>query len=425
MIVQLQLLNKILDSSDSTLISLNNLTEEFFSDYPQEFQFIKEHIDKYGNCPDKETFLSKFPDFDVIQVNETTDYLIDELFDDRNKRNLAKVFNKVRDLLNKDKVDEAMQVYASATDTILKAKHLESVDIIHDTSRYERYVEKISNFNTFYVKTGFPELDKIIGGWDRKEELATIIARTNQGKSWILLKTALAAAEQGLNVGIYSGEMSEDKVGYRIDTLYSHISNGALTHGSDKVLNDYKRYIDSLSSSIKGHIRVFTPEKNDGLAGVTALRGFIEKEGLDMLCIDQHSLLSDDRHARNPVERAANISRDLKTLQVLKKIPIITVSQMNREKTDDGKLDTTQIAQSDRIGQDSTIIIGFAQKDKVLTMTLLKSRDSSNGAVIKYALDLDHGIFRYIPIEGDANNGEGVQELYNEYEYNEEESQPF
>ena len=98
---------------------------------------------------------------------------------------------------------------------------------------------------------------------------------------------------------------------------------------------------------------------------------------------------------------------------------------MNREKTDDGKLDTTQIAQSDRIGQDSTIIIGFAQKDKVLTMTLLKSRDSSNGAVIKYALDLDHGIFRYIPIEGDANNGEGVQELYNEYEYNEEESQPF
>ena len=425
MIVQLQLLNKILDSSDSTLISLNNLTEEFFSDYPQEFHFIKDHIDKYGNCPDKETFLSKFPDFDVIQVNETTDYLIDELFDDRNKRNLANVFNKVRDLLNKDQVDEAMQVYASATDTILKAKHLESVDIIHDTSRYERYVEKISNFNTFYVKTGFPELDKIIGGWDRKEELATIIARTNQGKSWILLKTALAAAEQGLNVGIYSGEMSEDKVGYRIDTLYSHISNGALTHGSDKVLNDYKRYIDSLSSSIKGHIRVLTPEKNDGLAGVTALRGFIEKEGLDMLCIDQHSLLSDDRHARNPVERAANISRDLKTLQVLKKIPIITVSQMNREKTDDGKLDTTQIAQSDRIGQDSTIIIGFAQKDKVLTMTLLKSRDSSNGAVIKYALDLDHGIFRYIPIEGDANNGEGAQELYNEYEYNEEESQPF
>ena len=425
MIVQAQILNKILDDKDTTLISLNNLTEEFFSDYRDEFLFIKQHIDKYGNCPDKETFLSKFPDFDIIQVNETKDYLIDELFDDRNKRNLARIFNRVRDLLNKDQVDEAMKVYASATDTILKAKHLQSVDIVTDTSRYDRYVEKIADFSTFYVKTGFPELDKIIGGWDRKEELATIIARTNQGKSWILLKTALAAAEQGLNVGLYSGEMSEDKVGYRIDTLYSHISNGALTHGSDSVLNDYKRHIDNLSKSIKGHIRVFTPEKNDGLAGVTALRGFIEKEDLDMLCIDQHSLMSDDRHARTPVEKAANISRDLKTLQVLKKIPIITVSQMNREKTDDGRIDTVQIAQSDRIGQDSTIVIGFSQKDKVLTMSLIKSRDSSNGAVIKYAIDLDKGIFRYIPIEGDATGGEGTQELYNEYEYSAEESQPF
>lgn len=422
--IQLQVLNKILDTKDSTLISLNNLNSEFFSDYKSEFEFIKSHIDKYGNCPDKETFLSKFPDFDVIQVNESTDYLVDELFNDRNKRNLARVFNKVRELLNNDKVDEAMTLYASASDTILKARHLQSVDIVNDTSRYERYVEKISNFETYYVKTGFPELDKIIGGWDRKEELTTIVARTNMGKSWVLLKTALAAAEQGLNVGLYSGEMSEDKVGYRFDTLLSHISNGALTHGNESVVNDYKRYIDSLPQTIKGHLRVYTPERNGGLAGVTELRAFIEKDNLDMLCIDQHSLMTDDRRARNPVESAANISRDLKTLQVLKKIPIIAVSQQNRESTENG-IDTKNIAQSDRIGQDSTIVIAFDQKDSVLTMHLIKSRDSSRGNTLKYAIDLDHGIFRFIPVEGDATNGEGVQELYDEYEYSEEESQPF
>ena len=33
-----------------------------------------------------------------------------------------------------------------------------------------------------------------------------------------------------------------------------------------------------------------------------------------MLCIDQHSLLEDDRNARNPVEKASNISKDLKNL---------------------------------------------------------------------------------------------------------------
>lgn len=421
MIIQLQMLNKILSTKDSSIISLNNLDAEFFSDYKQEFLFIKDHIDKYGNCPDMETFVAKFPEFDVIQVSEGLDYLVDALFDDRNKRYLAKIFNKVRDLLNNDKVDEAMKVYASATDSILKAKHIQSVDIIHNTQdRYKAYVDKIANYNQFYVKTGFKELDKVIGGWDRKEELATIVARTNMGKSWLLLKTAVAAAEQGLTVGLYSGEMSETKVGYRVDTLISHISNGALTHGVADIQNDYKKFLDGLSGKIKGSIKVMTPTMNGGPAGVTALRGFVEKENLDMLCIDQHSLLEDDRKARTSVERASNISRDLKNLQVLKKIPIISVSQQNRESTEAG-IDTRNISQSDRIGQDSTIVIAFEQKDNVMTMHLIKSRDSARGSQLKYAIDLNRGIFNFIPVDGDATGGEGTQELKDEYEYAEDE----
>lgn len=414
--IQLQFLNKVLDSRDISIFSLNNITNDFFPDYQKEFNFVIEHNKRYGNCPDKETFLSAFPDFDVIEVNESLDYLVDALYEDYNKRNLASVFNKVRTLLNNDNVEEAMHVYISSVDDIVKAHHLSSVDIIEDTSRYSRYIDKLKNFNTFYVSTGFKELDKIIGGWERREELATIIARTNMGKSWILLKTALAAAEQGLNVGIYSGEMSEDKVGYRIDTLYSHVSNGALTHGNDSVMNDYKRHIENLPKVISGHIRVLTPERNNGLATVSQLRAFIEKEELDMLCIDQHSLLLDDNGARNPIERASNISRDLKSLQVMKKIPIITVSQQNRESTENG-INTTHISQSDRIGQDSTIIIAFEQKDDIISMNIIKSRDSAHGNTIKYAVDLDHGIFRYIPVENDGVGNEGVQKVYNEYEY--------
>ena len=34
------------------------------------------------------------------------------------------------------------------------------------------------------------------------------------------------------------------------------------------------------------------------------------------------------------LKKAANISRDLKNLQVMKRIPIISVSQMNRTKND-------------------------------------------------------------------------------------------
>lgn len=405
--IQLQMLNRILATKNSALITVNNLTEEYFSEYSKEFNYIKNHLNTYGNIPDTETFLSKFVDFDIIQVNESDNYLIDALYEDRNQRELATVFNKVRSLIMDNKTDEAMKLYLTASQNLVKGIHLDSVDIIKDTSRYDRYIEKCNDFNKYYVSTGFAELDEIIGGWDRQEELATIAARSGVGKSWLLLYVAVAAARQGLNVGIYSGEMSEDKVGYRIDTLISHLSNGQIIHGNINVSGQYKSYLDTLSSTIRGSIKVLTPSKINGPAGVTALRAFIEKDNLDMLCVDQHSLLEDDRKAKNPIERAANISRDLKNLQVMKHIPIISVSQQNRSSVENG-VSTANIAQSDRIAQDSTIILFLEQKDGVLTIHLTKSRDSVNARDLKYAVDLDKGIFTYIP-EGDVDDDTAKQ----------------
>ena len=412
--IQLQMLNRILQSKNTSLITINNLTDEYFSEYKAEFDFIKNHLDTYGNIPDMESFLGRFQDFDVIQVNETDNYLIDALYEDRNQRELASIFNKVRKLIMDNKTDEAMRLYLNASQNVVRGVHLDSVDILRDTSRFDRYVEKCNDFNKYYVSTGFTELDEIIGGWDRNEELATIAARSGIGKSWLLLFVAVAAAKQGLNVGIYSGEMSEDKVGYRVDTLISHLSNGQIIHGNANVSGAYKEYIEKLPTTLKGSIRVLTPAKINGPAGVTALRAFIEKDNLDMLCVDQHSLLEDDRNAKNPVERAANISRDLKNLQVMKRIPIISVSQQNRSSVENG-VSTANIAQSDRIAQDSTIILFLEQKDGILTIHLTKSRDSVNAKDLKYAIDLDKGIFTYIPESGDVSK-EQAQSLADSYE---------
>ena len=397
-----QVINYILDTKDTSLIVLNNLTDKYFSDYKKEFDFILDHLNKYGNIPDKETFVNAFPNFDLVKVSETPNYLIEELFKEYQTSKLAQTFNSVRKLLIDGDVDKAVNLYQKAYEEINTSIALNTVDILKDTSRFDAYEERTTNFDKYYVRTGFPELDAILGGWDREEELAVIIARTNKGKSWINLKMALAAAEQGLNVGIYSGEMSERKVGYRIDTLLQHIPNSALIHGSISVRDDYKTYIENLPSRLKGSIKVLTPKMINGSAGVNALRAFIEKDNLDILFIDQHSLLEDDRGAKNPVERASNISKDLKNLQVLKRIPIIAVSQQNRTKNDDDSdnIDTTQIAQSDRIGQDATVIIGITRDKKdnsLLTLHLVKSRDSAVGNKLTYRTDFNTGTFVFIP----------------------------
>lgn len=413
--IQLQVLNKIIQNSDPSLILLNNLNETFFSDYPDEFKYILDHYNQFGVIPDKETFIEKFNDFDFIQVNEPDAYLINELYNDRNKRELAVVFNKMRTLLMNNDINEATKLFKETSEKMADSVHLDSVDIFKDTSRFQDYVERSQDFGKFYISTGFKELDEVLGGWDREDELATIVARTNQGKSWLLLKTALAAAEQGLKVGLYSGEMSVRKVGYRVDTLLGHISNSAMIRGNLDIHNQYEKYIQDLKDGkVKGTIKVLTPDMISGPAGVTALRAFIEKEKLDMLCIDQHSLLEDDRKAKNPVEKAANISRDLKNLQVMERIPIISVSQQNRNSTENG-VDTTHIAQSDRIGQDSTVILNFEQDGKVLTMHILKSRDSVVGKKLQYAIDLDKGIFQYLPATNDANGGAGADQIRSEF----------
>lgn len=413
--IQLQVLNKVLQEKNSDFIIQNNLTSDYFSDYPKEFQYIQQHIQDFGKLPDIETFLTKFPSFDVVKVTEPYPYLLQALSEDRNKRFLAQTFNQVREALIAEDVEKAMSIYRASMNNQQGLVGMQSVDILADTSRYDAYVDRTENFKKYYVSTGFSELDRIIGGWDRQEELATISARPNVGKSYILIKCALAAAEQGLRVGIYSGEMSENKVGYRIDTLISHISNSSLIHGNANVKGEYKQYISNIKNQITGSIRVLTPPMISGPAGVSALRAFIEKDNLDILFVDQHSLLEDDRRARNPVEKAANISRDLKNLQVLKKIPIIAVSQQNRSSTENG-VGTEHIAQSDRIAQDSTIVVFLEQKDHVLTLTLTKSRDSANGAKIKYLADFDHGTFTYMPDDALPEDQEAVEKLRQEFE---------
>lgn len=402
--IQLQVLNKILRDKDASIITLNNLTSDYFSEYPEEFWFIKEHLDEYGCLPDMETFVSKFEDFEIIEVNEPTSYLLEELNNDRVRRELTENYNRLRPLLmsgEKEDTEKALTILKDAAEKSASLVSLNCVNILEDTSRYDSYLDRLENYDKYFIKTGFDELDALIGGWDVKEELATIVARTGMGKSWLLLKCASAAAKQGKTVGIYSGEMSENKVGYRLDTLIGNFSNGALVHGGASVKNEYRKYLDNLQENVPGKIFVLTPQMINGPAGVSALRAFVEKYNLDILFVDQHSLLEDDRKGKTPVEKASNISKDLKLLQVIKQIPIISVSQQNRSTVEGKAFDTTQVAQSDRIVQDSTIVIFIERKNDLFKLHLVKSRDTENGKVLSYKVDLNVGSFIFIPEEGE------------------------
>lgn len=422
---QFQVINKILQNKDYSFITLNNLTVEYFFNYTAEYEFIKAHYDAYHTVPDRLTFLNNFPEFSIQDVNEPDNYLIEQLYNDYNQSYLASRFNGIKKLLEADDTAGATKFFLDSVEKLHIGSALQCTDIMSDTSRYDRYLDMIANQSKYFISTGFMELDKIITGIDRRNENMVIAARTGVGKSWLLLTIAAAASKQGLTVGIYSGEMSVDKVAYRIDTLLGKIDNRKISRGDLYYKDYYKSYLDSLKCSGYGPIKVLTPTDIAGPATVDALQAFIEKEHLDILFIDQYSLLEDTSRAKAAHEKVANISKAVKNLQVLKQIPIISVSQMNRTKNEDKTQDTTQIALSDRIGQDATVILMLDKQDSEdpnhkgsykVTLNLVKSRDGGDGRKLDYLWDFNTGIYQYISNSEDGiTSEEDFEELENSY----------
>lgn len=422
---QFQVINKILQNKDYSFITLNNLTEAYFFAYPAEYRFIKAHYDTYHTVPDRLTFLNNFPDFVIQDVNEPDSYLIEQLLNDYNQSYLASKFNNMKKLLEADDIKAATQYFLDSVKNFHIGSALQCTDIMKDTSRYDRYLDAGTNQSKYYLSTGFLELDKLITGIDRRNENMVIAARPGIGKSMVMCAIAAAASKQGLCVGIYSGEMSVDKVAYRIDTLLGNIDNRKISRGDLFYKDYYKNYLDSLACSGYGPIKVITPNDIAGPATVSALQAFIEKEKLDILFIDQYSLLEDESRAKNATEKVANISKAIKNLQVMKQIPIISVSQMNRTKNEDNTQDTSQVAMSDRIGQDATVLLMLDKKEAEdpnqkgayqFTINVVKSRDGGDGRKLDYLWDFNTGIYRYISNDEDGvTSEEYFEELENRY----------
>ena len=116
--IQLQVINKILEDKDFSIIESNLIDKSYFTDYEDEFNYLKEHYDKYGNVPDKETFLSRFDDFSIINVNETNEYLLNKLREDKLYNNFLPTLQNVSDLVENGDTIKAIDTLRSSLSSL-------------------------------------------------------------------------------------------------------------------------------------------------------------------------------------------------------------------------------------------------------------------------------------------------------------------
>lgn len=398
-------MNLVLSTRNISIILQNNLTVDYFPQYKSEYNYIMNHYKQYNQVPDLITFLGVFKEFEVLDVQESLDYLLSEIFKTKTENTLISTVNKISDLYNRGDLDSAVKLLSDASTLASETKHLDAIDILDNVEeRYNLYIEKCSDFNKYYVTTGFKELDISLGGGiDRLNGYFVISARAGVGKTLIMVKMAAAAAEKGLTVGFYEGEMTHEKLGARYDALASHIPNPHINYGNPDVANEYKNYLDILKQNHKGKLYILTRDMvSDNNVTVDTLEAFVEKYNLDILFVDQISLLDDSHKARTFHEQAANISKDLKKLQTRKHIPIVVASQQNRGSIEEGKFAGTEnLSLSDRIGQDATEVMFISKADDIMTFSLAKARDGCLQNVMTYQVDYMSSTFTYIPQEND------------------------
>ena len=281
--VALQILCKCIHSGNIDIIENNQLTEEYFVGYEEEYNFVVDHYREYGNTPDAFTFITKFSDIDMLDVSESDRYLVDKIQEEYLFYKSIPVLYKIRDLLQTD-ANAAAEYMVHAVKDLQPKYKIGGIDIISQArQRYEEFVERKTNQKEWFFTTGLPELDDLIHGIQRREELFVIFARTNQGKSWILEKICSHIWEIGFNVGYISPEMGPSSIGYRFDTLYKNIDNKGLMWGNNTVEEEqYKEYIDELVKK-KNKFIVSTPNDFDRRITVTKLKNWIRQNNLDKI----------------------------------------------------------------------------------------------------------------------------------------------
>ena len=412
--VQIQILNKILASKSLDLIIDNDLTESHFGEYANEYNFIIEHYRKYGNVPDLATFVDNFNEFSVIEVAESDSYLIDKINEDFQYRVLVPVLQKAADLAQGNSI-EAVDYLKSTLTQIGVLDGVDGVDIIKGAkSRLDEYLKKKNSNEPWMRPTGFKELDEVIGGLSPGEEFVVIVARTNQGKSWILCKIAEHNWKFGANVGYISPEMSENQIGYRFDTLNKHFSNFNLYTGRE--VDNYEEHIENLLNNASNSFIVATPLHFNKKITVQKLKKFIMKHKLDLLCIDGITYLTDERYKKgdNKTTSLTNISEDLMGLSCELKIPIIAVVQANRSGIEeDGSVPALEsIRDSDGIAHNASKVISIRQHNNKLKMEVTKARNCKVGTKLCYDWQIDTGTFEYNASPDELNETEEVESRY-------------
>lgn len=284
-------------------------------------------------------------------------------------RRLIRAANEITDKsYNSDNnVSEVINLAENRILDISQGKEMTDIYHIRDilASNLSKIEELMKNKGTVTgVPTGFEELDKRTAGL-QPTDLILIAARPSMGKTSFAVNIATnAAVRYKKSVAIFSLEMGKEQLANRILSSEALIPSGKMRVG-DLDANDAQRLVMTMEQVSKANIYI------DDTPGITIAeirakcRRLSLKGQLDMIVIDYLQLMSGSGRDSRQQEVSEN-SRLLKILAKELKVPVIALSQLNREadKRGDHKPQLSDLRDSGAIEQDADVVMFLYREAK-------------------------------------------------------------
>jgi replicative DNA helicase len=208
------------------------------------------------------------------------------------------------------------------------------------------------------VGTGFPDLDKMTSGL-HDGEMIVIAARPSMGKTSLAMNIAEAVAiDQRLPVGVFSLEMTADSLVLRMLCSRARVNLRSIRDGF-LAERDFPKLTGAAGKLANAPLFI------DDTAGLSILqlrakaRRMYQQYGIKLFVIDYLQLLhSTARRAENRQQEIADISNGIKALAKELKVPVIVLSQLNREleKDKNRKPRLSDLRESGAIEQDADLV---------------------------------------------------------------------
>lgn len=291
-------------------------------------------------------------------------------------------------------------MYSIIKDIELSQHNDNSIDFKVISSKITKeIINREKNRNTFkYYQTKFGDLDEIIMGF-KKGDFIIIGARPSVGKTALAMHMALNMhVISNIKVAMFSLEMSADSLMYRLLSTFTTIPHSTLQY---KIIDDKEKQILNKTCEVFKEGSFINDRSNMDLDILCSeIRKLVIQKNVEVIFIDYLGLISYDYNKFMPRhEQVANVSKTLKNLARILDVPIIALSQLNRD-VQDKEPNLFNIRESGAIEQDADMVLLLhktedSQEDNRIKTIQINVAKNRNGKIGKCLLNFHSDILRF------------------------------